>query len=335
MRIAIDAMGGDFAPREVVAGALIAARDRVAREILLVGRRNEVEAEIEAQGGAPANISVVDAPDVIEMAASPVEALKRTPGASILVALQQLRLDNADAVLAAGSTGAAVAASMMVLKRLKGVKRPGIAIPLPSNNAHGVGLLLDAGANPNCRPRNLLQYAVMGTAYYRQVFGEENPRVGLVSIGEEETKGNALTKDAAKLLRHSGLNFVGNVESRNVFGGACDVAVCDGFVGNIILKTAEGVVELMMGMTAEVLKDRDPQALHSVAKRLDYAEFGGAPLLGFERLVTICHGRSDRRAISNAIRASARAVDKHMGDRIIEGLARHQGMIREQAGAES
>ena len=335
MRVAVDAMGGDHAPRELVAGAISAARVPGAPEVILVGRTEEIEDEIRKQGGAPDNVSIEHANEVIGMGDSPVEALKKRPGASILTALRLLRMGKADGVVAAGSTGAAVAACVMTLKRLKGVKRPGIAVPLPAGNIHGVGLLVDAGANPNCRPRNLLQYAVMGTAYFREIFGSPEPRVALISIGEEETKGNVLTKETSKLLRNSGLNFVGNVESRDIFAGACEVAVCDGFVGNIVLKTAEGVAELLLGWAGEVLKSRDPAALESVASRVDYAEFGGAPLLGFERLVTICHGRSNRRAIANAIRVCSKAVGHHINDSIVRGLAAAHGLAREQAAAES
>jgi glycerol-3-phosphate acyltransferase PlsX len=208
----------------------------------------------------------------------------------------------------------------MTLKRLPGVRRPGIAVPMPAHNAHGVCLLIDAGANPACRPHHLHQYAIMGANYYREIFEEESPRVSLVSIGEEETKGTNLTKEAAKLLRGSALNFVGNMEGRDLFGGACEVAVADGFVGNIILKSAEGFAEMLLGMIHEVLAGSSPEALRDIARRMDYAEFGGAPLLGVDGIVMICHGRSDRRAIANAIRACTRAVAHNLNENIVRGL---------------
>jgi len=330
VRVAVDAMGGDHAPRELVAGAVSAAGDGNL-SVVLVGRENEIEAELAGLGGKPDNVSIVHAADVIGMGESPVEALKRHPESSILKALSLLRTGGADGVVAAGSTGAAVAASMIALERLPGVRRPGIAVPLPAQNPRGIALLIDAGANPNCRPHHLFQYGVMGASYYREVLGEPNPRVALVSIGEEETKGNELTKEARKLLRESNLNFVGNVEGGHLFAGGCEVAVCDGFVGNIILKSAEGLAEMLLVMLAEEIGRKDPASLQAFARRVDYAEFGGAPLLGFNGLVTICHGRSDRRAIANAIRACGRAADHRLGDAIVRGL--HPGRTEEEEGA--
>jgi glycerol-3-phosphate acyltransferase PlsX len=313
-------MGGDHAPHEVVAGALTAAHAENSLEILIVGQQDRLESELESQGGAPDNLSVVHAPDAIAMGESPVEAVKKRPEASILVACGLVREGRAQALIAAGSTGATVAACAMKLKRLKGVRRPGIAVPMPSGNRHGITLLMDAGANPACRPHHLQQYAVMGANYYREMWGEKNPRVALVSIGEEDTKGTSLTKEAATLLRETDVNFVGNVEQ--IFSDRCEVALADGFVGNIVLKTAEAVGEMVFGMLAEVVAGSDPVAFKNIASRMDYAEFGGAPLLGVDGTVLICHGRSDRKAIANAIRAGARAVGHHVNDNIVKGLTR-------------
>ena len=287
--------------------------------IHLVGDQGRIEAEIESQGGAPDNVAVVHAGDVVQMHESPVEALRKRPDASILRACRLLRDNQADALIAAGSTGATVAACTMTLKRLRRVRRPGIAVPMPARNRHGICLLLDGGANPACRPHHLQQYAVMGANYYREMWGENNPRVALVSIGEEESKGNALTKEASALLRESDLNFVGNVEQ--IFADQCEVALTDGFVGNLILKTSEAVAEMLLGMVAEVIGGSDPSAFKSLANRVDYAEFGGAPLLGLDGVVVICHGRSDRRAIANAIRAGARSIEHHINENIVRGLA--------------
>ncbi|MGQ0613055.1 MAG: phosphate acyltransferase PlsX [Planctomycetaceae bacterium] len=320
MRVAVDAMGGDHAPRELVAGALEAARIEPGFSVLLVGDQARIEAEIAAAGGAPANVSVRHAAQQIGMGESPVEALRKNPDASILRTVQLVASGEADACIAAGSTGAAVAAAMMALPRLPNVRRPAIAVPFPARNRHGVCLLLDVGANPACRPAHLFQYAVMGSNYFRSVFGEPNPRVALVSIGEEEGKGNALVKETTKLLRAGPVQFVGNVEGRGLFGGACEVGVTDGFVGNIILKAAEGFAETVLGLVSDVVKSSNPGLLKELARKVDYAEYGGAPLLGVQGVVIICHGRSDRRAIGNAIRVGARAVSGHMNERIVEGL---------------
>ena len=321
MRLAVDAMGGDHAPKELVAGAVEAARKDPEIQILLVGREDEVRAELETHPGAPSNIEVVHASGVISMHEKPVEALKRSPDASILRAMRLVGDREADAVVAAGSTGAVVAACTFALKRLPGVRRPGIAVPFPARNEKGVALLLDAGANPNCRPNHLAQYAVMGKNYYESAWGGKNPRVGLVSIGEEDSKGTAFTKEAAEAIRAQDVNFIGNVESNGMLLGACEVAVADGFVGNIILKTAEGTAELLLGRVKGAIGKSNPEAFLSVARSFDYAEFGGAPLLGVDGTVIVCHGRSDRRAITNAILVASRAVAGHVNENIVAGLS--------------
>ncbi|MEM8883841.1 MAG: phosphate acyltransferase PlsX [Planctomycetota bacterium] len=324
MRLAIDAMGGDHAPRELVAGAVEAARQDENLEVQLVGPEEVVQAELSQLDDVPSGIRVVHAGGVISMDDKPVEALKRCPDASILKAMQLVGTREADAVIGAGSTGAVVAAATMALKRLPGVRRPGIAVPLPALNEKGVALLLDAGANPACRPHHLAQYAVMGANYYKSAWGTDNPRVGLVSIGEEEAKGNDFTRESATAIRTTDVNFMGNVESRGLFGGDCEVAVADGFVGNIILKTGEGVAELLLGRVKSVIGSSDPKSFLNIAKSFDYASFGGAPLLGVDGTVIVCHGRSDRRAISNAILVAARAVAGHVNDNIVAGLARQR-----------
>jgi glycerol-3-phosphate acyltransferase PlsX len=321
LRIAVDAMGGDHAPAELVAGAVEAARKDSDIEILLVGREADIRAELARHEDVPATISVVHADGVISMHEKPVEALKRSPDASILRAIRLVADREADAVIAAGSTGAVVAACTFALKRLPGVRRPGIAVPFPARNEKGVALLLDAGANPNCRPNHLAQYAVMGKNYYKSVWGVAEPRVGLVSIGEEESKGNALTREAAEAIRRADVRFIGNVESGGMFGGACEVAVTDGFVGNIILKTAEGTAELLLARVKGVIGASDPEAFRDIVRSFDYAEFGGAPLLGVDGTVIVCHGRSDRRAIRNALVVAARAIAGHVNEHIVAGLS--------------
>jgi glycerol-3-phosphate acyltransferase PlsX len=318
-------MGGDHAPQELVAGGVDAARQDPAIEVVLVGREDAIRAELAKHEDVPANICTFHASEVVSMDDKPVEALKARPDSSILRALQIVRAGEADAVVGAGSTGAVVAASTMSLKRLRGVRRPGIAVPFPARNETGVALLLDAGANPNCRAHHLAQYAVMGANYFESVWGVKNPRVGLVSIGEEDTKGNTLTKEAAERIRATDVNFVGNVEGRGLFGGDIDVAVTDGFVGNIILKSAEGVAELLLGRVKSVVGKSDPKTFMDIAKSFDYAEFGGAPLLGVDGTVIVCHGRSDRRAICNAILVASRAVARHVNEQIVAGLSGKSG----------
>jgi len=322
LRLAVDAMGGDHAPRELVAGAVDAARKDSSLEVMLVGREAEIRAELDQLGDVPAAVRIVHASEVISMDDKPVEALKARPDSSILRAVGLVASGDADAVIAAGSTGAAVAAATMCLKRLPGVRRPGIAVPFPARNASGVAILIDAGANPNCRPHHLMQYAVMGANYYKSVWRVDKPRVGLVSIGEEETKGNSFTQEAKSLIRATEVNFVGNVEGRGLFGGDVEVAVTDGFVGNIILKSAEGVAELLLGKVKKTVGESDPASFLEIAKSFDYANFGGAPLLGVDGTVIVCHGRSDRRAIANAILVGARAVAGHVNEHIVAGLAR-------------
>ncbi|MHC4669496.1 MAG: phosphate acyltransferase PlsX, partial [Planctomycetota bacterium] len=217
-------------------------------------------------------------------------------------------------VVSAGSTGATVAASLMALKRLPGVSRPGIAVPLPARNRRGVCVLMDAGANPGGRPHHLHEYAHLGANYYRRTYGEEAPRVALVSIGEEESKGTDLTREAARLLRASDLAFVGNVEGRGIFGDVCEVAVTDGLIGNLILKTVEGFGEMLRDKMGPALAD-------SLAHEIDYAWLGAAPLLGVAGHVMICHGRSQGRAISNAIRGGVRAVEQRVHEHLCHGLA--------------
>jgi len=333
MRVAVDAMGGDHAPRELVAGALEAARGDPDLEVVLVGLRDAVEVEVETQGGAPANLAVVHAAEVVAMDDRPVAALKTRPDASVLKTLHLLRSGRAGAAVAAGSTGAVVAAAQLVLKMLPGVRRAGIAVPIPARNPSGVCLLIDAGASVDCRADQLFQFGVMGASYYATVFGVDRPRVGLVSVGEEETKGNELTQRAAALLREGPLNFVGNVEGRDLFGGACEVAVADGFVGNIVLKSTEGCAEMLFGMVSEVLAKRNPDAILSVARKMDYAELGGAPLLGVDGVVLVCHGRSPGRAIANAIRAAGRVVDRRVNDAIVRGLGSSEGAGNVEVGA--
>lgn len=317
MRIAVDAMGGDHAPDAIVAGAVVASRE-LSPQILLVGPRARMEAELARHRGR-SDIAVVDAPEVIEMHESPGMALRRKRGASIVVAMELLRAGQADAVVTAGHTGAAMGAALLGVGRIPGVDRPAIAAVLPTVGTHPT-ILLDVGANVDCRPRHLQQFALMGTVYANRVLGIPNPRVGVLSNGSEEGKGNDLTISTSMLLRQSpGLNFVGNVEARDIFAGVADVIVCDGFVGNIALKVGEGLALAIRNIVKDELRGLRGRLLRlylaplvgkvlQLYRRIDYREYGGAPLLGINGVCIIAHGSSNARAIRNAIRAAADGV---------------------------
>ncbi len=320
-----------MAPRAVVAGALEAAAGLGVRPVL-VGDAGRIEAELRRAGGGRASVDIVDAPEVIEMHEHPAMALRRKRRSSIAVAMQQVRDGNAEAVVSAGHTGAAMGAALFVLGRIREIDRPAIAAVLPSVKG-GPVVLLDAGANVDCRPDNLLQFGVMGAVYAEEVLGVASPRVGLLSNGEEDTKGNDLTIHAAGLLRESGLRFTGNVEARDLLFGVADVVICEGFVGNIALKTGEGLVGAIReifglefgGMRGALLKlYLLPLApyIRRIWGRLDYREYGGAPLLGTNGICIVAHGRSNSRAIRNAIRVAAEAARHRLPDRIRGSLQR-------------
>lgn len=314
-RIALDAMGGDFAPKETVAGALLAAKE-LAAEVILVGDEKLVGTQLAGQTH-PANLRVVHAPDVIGMDAHATEAVRALPGASINVAVGLVKSGEADAFVTMGNTGAAMAAALLTLGRIRGIARPALATVFPSGE-RGRTMLLDVGANAECRPIHLVQFAHMGAAYMRGMYAIANPRVGLVSIGEEDTKGNDLVVEVNQLLRQqSALNFIGNIEGKDIPTGICDVAVADGFSGNLVLKTAEGVGELMFKELRRAVEAKPwtrlaglvllPE-LRKVRRRLDYSEYGGAQLLGVDGVTVIGHGRSNARAVFNAVRAAREAV---------------------------
>ncbi len=319
MRIAVDAMGGDKGPAEVAQGVHAAARASNSR-YLLVGDPVVLEPALARLAPVCANIEIVPALQVIEMDDPPATALKRKPDASLVVAARLVKERKADALVTIANTGAAMAVSLLSWGRIKGVDRPAIAVPLPS--LKGTVVLLDAGATVDCDPNNLYEFAIMGSIYAEQVLGIPNPRVGLVSNGEEEIKGNALVKRTHALLLqnlqgHAPFHFIGNVEGRDIFRGNVDVAVCDGFVGNVVLKTGEGVAEMMLQMLREELNSKmwmKPlvaplrPSLRRVRTRIDYAERGGAPLLGVNGICIIGHGRSDHYAVANACRAAERAA---------------------------
>jgi glycerol-3-phosphate acyltransferase PlsX len=308
-------MGGDHAPGPVVDGALAAARHSGVA-VTLVGRTEAIAAELRRHPDAGAlDVAVVEAPDVVAMDEAPASVLRRKPRASIRVAAELVRDGAAAAVVSAGHTGASVVAAHTTFGMLKGVDRPALAPAIPTRT--GMAVLLDAGATVECRPAHLLQFGVMGAVYTRTLLGIEAPRVGLLSIGEEEGKGNDLTKEAYRLLKAAPLTFVGNVEARDVFSGKADVIVCDGFTGNVVLKLSEGLVEMVEEQLGEELSSTfssqvgyllSRRAYRRFRKRVDYSEYGGAPLLGVSGLVLVCHGRSSAKAIRNAVVAASRFV---------------------------
>ena len=318
-RIALDAMGGDHAPQAPVAGALEALGELdAAHTIQLVGRRDVIDAELGRQPASPhrKRLEIVDAPDVIEMTDKPTDVRKK-PNSSMVVGLKLQAEQKSDAFVSAGNTGAQMAASMFVLRLHAGLKRPAIATTFPT--AKRAVLVLDSGANVDCAAEELVQFAQLGAIYAEDIFGRTNPAIGLLSIGEEPEKGNAVTKEAHALLAQAGLNFLGNVEGRDLPAGTShhgdiDVVVCDGFVGNVILKFYEAVAPLMIGLL--VKEGVNDQTIRKALKPLDYATHGGAPLLGVKGVSIICHGRSSPTAIKNAIRVAVRAVETKMNDHI-------------------
>ncbi|MHC4170615.1 MAG: phosphate acyltransferase PlsX [Planctomycetota bacterium] len=328
MRIALDAMGGDDAPEQIVAGALESI-DSLAEddELILVGHEDEVEAHLPPAGSRKAAIRVVHSPDVIAMDAVPIESLRKKPKSSIAVLAKLAKLGQADAVISAGNTGACVAAFQMRMRNLPGVNRPGIAVVFPT--PEGPVTICDVGANVACKPINLYQYGAMANLYSKHLLGTENPRIGLMSIGSEDAKGNEVVKKTLELMKSdSNMNFVGNVEGKDIFSGACEVVVTDGFVGNVILKLTESLVDgLFRAIKEELMEEKIRLAMKfkPVMKRIyqkyDYSEYGGALLLGVNGTAVICHGSSQSKMIKNAILASKRFYTEKINDRIVDYLS--------------
>ncbi|MFH0953034.1 MAG: phosphate acyltransferase PlsX [Verrucomicrobiota bacterium] len=328
MRIAVDAMGGDYAPREIVAGTLEAARTLQGLDKLyLVGDETVLRQELKSRGDVPGSVEIRHASEVVSMDETPAVAIRRKKDSSISRAVEMVKAGEADAVFSAGSTGAAVAAATLKLRTLEGVDRPAIACVLPTPVKPFV--LLDAGATTDCTPELLVQFAVMGTVYSREIVGAKNPLVGLLSVGTEDSKGNENTKAAFKLLEKSGLNFHGNVEGHDLFEGHMDVVVCDGFVGNVVLKASESAVHAIGRWIKEEFT-RNPlrmlgallvkPGLDSIKKKSDPSMYGGAPLLGVNGIVIIGHGASNAQAVRNGIRVASESVSHRVTDCIVEGL---------------
>jgi glycerol-3-phosphate acyltransferase PlsX len=323
--IALDAMGGDNAPDVVVDGAVLAARELGVR-ILLVGKLEQIEPRLNSQG-APPSIEIVHASDVIAMDEHPANAVRAKPDSSMVVGMRQVKEGRAGAFVSAGSTGAVVAAGILELRRIRGVNRPALSATYPTRR--GVTLVLDVGATPDCKPGYLAQFGMMGSVYMERVFGMDRPSVALLSNGEEDMKGSALIQAAHHKLRELPLNFVGNVEGNDIPAGTADVVVCDGFTGNVVLKLSEGLASSINGLIREEIQASIVSKLFAIGvlpafrrvrKRMDYAEYGGAPLLGVNGICIKAHGRSNALAIKNAVRVAAQAVQQDVVGTIGRGL---------------
>ena len=328
MKIAVDAMGGDKAPSEIIKGAVLAVQ-KYPCEIVLVGDEEKIRGELEAAGGKDLPIIVKHADEVIQMGEHPADAVRCKKNSSIVLATKLVNDGECDAVLSAGSTGAAVAAAQLILKRIHGIGRPAIATPIPTPS--GTTLLLDSGANVDSKPEHLVQIGIMGSLYAEHVLGIKNPSVALLNIGEEETKGNEQAKETYQLLKGlSTINFAGNAEGRDIPRGVFDVVICDGFVGNVVLKFGEGLALMIMKLLTEELtanggakllgKELIAATFKNMSKRLDVSENGGAPLLGVNGYCVISHGSSDEKAICSAIGVTCDYVNSKILERIRNAL---------------
>jgi phosphate acyltransferase len=326
MRIALDAMGGDFGPPTLVAGAVMALREyRHIQKLYLVGDEQQIESELEKHRFDDSRIEIAHSTQVVDMSDRAWSAVRRKKDSSVSRAVDLVKRGEADAIVSAGHTGAAVAASMIKLRTLEGIDRPGIAAVLPTQ--FNVFVLIDAGANIDARPDHLLQYAIMGSVYSRHVLGYKNPTVGLVSLGDEDVKGTELTKEVFKMLKLSSLNFVGNIEGRHLFEDPVEVVVCDGFVGNVILKTCESIsVAIFKWLKHELTRSGTRKAgaflarhaFNTIKEKTNYEEYGGSPLLGVDGICIIAHGASTPLAIKNALRVAAESIEQQVNPHIVE-----------------
>src|SRR6476469_1090630 len=331
MKIALDAMGGDFGPPNLVAGAALALREYPhISKLFLVGDTAQIEAELRKLRCNDSRIEVVHSTQVVDMSDRAWSAVRRKKDSSVSRAVDLVKHGQANAIVSAGHTGAAVAASMVKLRTLPGIYRPGIAAVLPTET--NVFVLMDAGANIDARPEHLLQYAFMGSVYSRHVLGYKNPTVGLISLGEEDVKGNEKTKEVFKMLKRSSLNFVGNIEGRHLFEDPVEVVVCDGFVGNVILKTCESIsVAIFQWLKHELMRTRmrklgaflARESSRTIKDKTNYEEYGGSPLLGVNGICIIAHGSSTPLAIKNALRVAAESIEHQVNPHIIEEVQRY------------
>jgi len=326
MKIIVDAMGGDFAPRVVIEGAIAAAKEYNV-QISLVGDAEKIKSLLGKFGYKGDNISVHPASEVIGMSESAATSVRRKKDSSIVVGLNLVKEGRGDAFFSAGNTGAVVCAATLGLGLLPGIERPGISIVVPT--LKGISLIVDVGANIDAKPLHLFQYGIMADAYFHYILNRPNPKIGLLNIGEEESKGTEVIKETRELFEKSSLNFIGNVEGKDLFSGKSDIVVCDGFVGNVALKVTESVVETMQFFLKKHLLSNPlgklgllflKPSLMRFKKELDYSEYGGAPLLGVNGVVIIGHGRSNAKAIKNAIRVAKEEVERKFIEKIMEAI---------------
>jgi len=341
LRIALDAMGGERGPEEMVAGAIQAVEESDLN-VTLIGDENILNRVLQNQSSASSRLQIVHASQVVSMDESPFEAIRKKKDSSISRAFEQLKNGEVDGVVSAGNSGATMASAIKSLGRLENILRPGIASIFPTLKKPLV--MMDVGANVDCRPQHLFQFGVMGAAFSDNLFEIEKPSIGLLSIGEEGGKGNVLVKSAHELFRKSSLNFIGNVEGRDIFQGDVDVIVCDGFVGNVCLKVSEGLAEAIISMLRTEMSKSfmakigyllARKAFGNFGKRVDYAEYGGAPLLGINGTGIVCHGRSNAKAIKNAIKVAAEMVRNKVNGHIVQILSESNPVLAKETQEES
>lgn len=328
MRIAIDAMGGDNAPGSAVEGAIQAVKE-YGVEVYLVGIEAEIHKFMTEEDKSNEKITIIEASEIIGSDDTPVTAIKQKKDSSMVVGLKQVKEGSCDAFLSAGSTGAFLAGSLLKVGRIKGIDRPALSPLIPTTK--GLCMIIDAGANLDSKPKNLQQFAIMGSIYMEKVMGINNPRVGLLNVGTEEGKGNDLTKQSFELLRQLNVNFIGNIEARDVAEGICDVCVCDGFAGNVLLKTTEGVAQVIFDMLKSILMKNAmtkiaalmlKEGLRTFKKKFDYKEVGGAPFMGIDGIMIKAHGSSDARAIKNAVKQAKLLYDNKCLDIIRQKISK-------------
>ena len=328
MKIVLDGMGGDHAPGATVEGAVLATQEFGSR-IIIVGIKDVMERELAKYGSHFPHIEIHHASEIIDMHDAPAASVRKRKDSSINVAVKLVKEGKAQAIVSAGNTGAVVCATTLYLKALKGVERPGIAIVVPT--LKGVSLIIDVGANIDPKSYHLFQYGMMGDVYCRAILKKFNPTIGLLNIGQEASKGTDFTKKTYGLFAQSRLNFIGNVEGRDLFNGRCDVIVCDGFVGNVLLKVSESLAESLSALLKRELGESfitrigalfSKSALKAMKREMDYTEYGGAPLLGIDGVCIICHGSSSAKAIKNAIKVAAEFVDHKVNQHIVESISR-------------
>ncbi len=338
MRIIVDAMGGDHAPKEVILGSIQAARELDA-EIILTGKKEIIEAQLKKEEYPADKVHVINADEIITNEDIPTRAIKVKKDSSMVVGLKMLKRKEGDAFVSAGNTGALLTGSLLLVGRIKGVDRPALTPLLPTEK--GCALLIDAGANTNCRPENLLQFGIMGSTYMKNVVGIKNPRVGLVNVGSEEGKGNDVIKAAFSLLKDAPISFIGNIEAREIPAGAVDVIVCDGFVGNVILKLMEGMGLMFYSNVKEIFTKNIftylaalmvKSGLKNFNKKMDYTEYGGAPLLGIDGVVIKVHGSSKAKSFYYAIKQAKKFVETGVIDEIRSYVCRTGGDCVESNG---